>query len=341
MRGVVIHGPSDVRVQDRPIPQIIEPTDAIVRVVAACICGSDLWRYRGINEVDKPTPMGHEYVGVITELGDDVAREGKLHIGQFVIGGFTTSCGHCAACSIGQYVACERMTRYDGCQAQYVRVPNAPGTLVGLDQSPEREQIPHLLTLSDVMGTGWHAAVSARVEPGHTTVVVGDGAVGLCGVIAARQMGAQRVIIMSRHPQRAELAQRFGATDVIAERGAEGAAKVAELTNGLGADSVLECVGTHESVDQALQCARSGALVGWVGLPHIQQINQEHMFWRGVGIAGGIAPVRAYLPHLLDLVMEGQIEPGLVFDDQRPLEDAADGYRAMDERESIKTLLWI
>ena len=336
MRGAVIHGAGDVRIEDREVPRIQEPTDAVVRVVATCICGSDLWRYRGIAPVERPTPIGHEYVGVIEELGEEVTG---LWVGQFVVGGFLTSDGTCPVCRVGQHANCQHGGGYDGCQAQHLRLPQAAGTLVPTPAEPDPEMIPDLLALSDVMGTGWHAAVSAGVTEGCTAVVVGDGAVGLCGVLAARQLGARRVIAMSRHADRQEVARAFGATDIIAERGEEGVAKVRELTDGIGADAVLECVGTEDSVVQALESARPGGMVGWVGVPHVTEIPQQHMFWRNVGLRGGPAPVRAYLEHLMDLVWRGKIHPGRVFDRELPLEQAPEGYAAMDERRAIKVLL--
>lgn len=335
MRGAVIHAAHDVRVEDREKPTILEPTDAVVRTVAACVCGSDLWRYRGISAVAEPTPIGHEFVGVVEEVGDAVTT---VRPGQFVVGGFKCSDNTCAVCRVGQQANCEHGGGYDGCQAEYIRIPQADGTLLATPEQPAEDLIPSLLALSDVMGTGWHAAVSAEVREGGTVVVVGDGAVGLCGVLAAKVMGAERIIAMSRHADRQEIARAFGATDIIAERGEEGIAAVRALTDGIGAESVLECVGTQDSVDQALQCARPGGMVGWVGVPHAE-LDQRHMFWRNVGLRGGVAPVREYLPRLLELVLAREIEPGKVFDLELPLEEAAEGYAAMDERRAIKSLL--
>lgn len=339
MRGTIIHAPGDIRVEDRPEPQIQEPTDAVIRTVAACVCGSDLWRYRGVAPVPKPTPIGHEYVGVVTEVGADVAT---VRPGQFVVGGFLTSDNTCVLCRKGAHANCLHGTGYDGCQSEYIRVQNADGTLLatgGPDELPPQELIPSLLALSDVACTGWHAAVCAGVAPGATAVVVGDGAVGLSGVLAAVGLGAERVIAMSRHADRQELARAFGATDIVAERDDEGVEAVHDLTEGVGADCVLECVGTQDSVVQALRCARPGGLVGWVGVPHVADLPQEHMFWKNVGLRGGIAPVRAYLPDLLERVLGGWTDPGRVFDLTLPLEQAAQAYAAMDERRSIKTLL--
>ena len=336
MRGAIIYAPFDVRFEKRPDPVILEPTDAIIRTVAACVCGSDLWRYRGIAEVPHPTPIGHEYVGIVEEVGADVRT---IRPGQFVVGGFLTSDNTCPLCQVGQHANCQHVTGYDGCQAEAIRIPHADGTLLATPELPDQAMVPNLLALSDVMCTGWHAAVSAGVRPGSTVVVVGDGAVGLSGVLAASQMGAGRVIAMSRHADRQAIARQFGATDIIAERGDEGVQQVLELTGGIGADAVLECVGSHDAVVQALRSARSGAMVGWVGLPHVTDLPQQHMFWKNVGLRGGPAPVRAYLPDLLNQVWEGRIEPGKVFDLTLPLEQVAAGYAAMDQRRAIKVLL--
>jgi threonine dehydrogenase-like Zn-dependent dehydrogenase/alkylhydroperoxidase/carboxymuconolactone decarboxylase family protein YurZ len=308
MRSTVIHAPRDIRLEDRPDPTIVEPTDAVIRTVATCVCGSDLWRYRGIADVPEPTPIGHEYVGVVEAVGDDVTT---VKPGEFVVGGFLTSDNTCALCKAGAYANCQNGTGYDGCQAELIRVQNADGTLIATPEEPEGAMVPSILALSDVMGTGWHAAVSADVKPGSTVVVVGDGAVGLSGVLAASQLGAERVIVMSRHEDRQRIARDFGATDIVAERGDEGVERVKELTGGVGADAVLECVGTQDSVPQALRSARPGAMVGWVGVPHVTDLPQEHMFWKNVGLRGGPAPVRAYLPDLLAVPYVGM---GKVFD---------------------------
>jgi threonine dehydrogenase-like Zn-dependent dehydrogenase len=336
MRGTVIHAPRDIRLEDRPDPTIVEPTDAVIRTVATCVCGSDLWRYRGIADVPKPTPIGHEYVGIVEAVGADVTT---VKPGTFVVGGFLTSDNSCTLCKAGAYANCLNGTGYDGCQAELIRVRNADGTLVATPGRPDPAMVPSLLALSDVMSTGWHAAVSADVRQGSTVVVVGDGAVGLSGVLAAAQMGAERIIAMSRHADRQRIAGEFGATDIVAERGDEGVEHVKELTDGVGADAVLECVGTHDSVLQALRSARPGGMVGWVGVPHVTDLPQEHMFWKNVGLRGGPAPVRAYLPDLLDRVWTGRIEPGKVFDLTLGLDQVAEGYAAMDERRAIKTLL--
>jgi threonine dehydrogenase-like Zn-dependent dehydrogenase len=336
MRGAVIHGPKDVRLEERPDPTIQQPTDAIVRTVAACVCGSDLWRYRGVQRVSRPTPIGHEYVGVVEAVGDAVT---SVRQGQFVVGGFLTSDNSCAVCRAGMQSHCLHGTGYDGCQAEFIRIPNADGTLLATPDHPDDDLVPGLLALSDVMCTGWHAAVCAEVKPGATVVVVGDGAVGLSGVLAARQLGAERVIAMSRHADRQRLAVEFGATDIVAERGDDGVERVKDLTGGIGADAVLECVGTEDSVVQALRSARPGATVGWVGVPHVTDLPQQHMFWRNVGLRGGPAPVRAYLPDLMQRVWDKRIEPGKVFDLTLPLSEIAEAYAAMDERRAIKSLL--
>lgn len=337
MFGAVLYGKDDVRYEEREDPRIIDPADAIVRTVATCVCGSDLWRYRGINPTDRPSPIGHEYVGIVEEVGRETTT---VSPGQFVVGGFLYSCGTCATCRVGQQANCENGGGYDGCQAEYIRIPYADGTLVAVEETPtDDDLIADLLSLSDVMCTGWHAAVSAGVTEGCSVAVVGDGAVGLSGVLAAKIRGAETIIAMSKYPERQALAREFGATHIIAERGDAGIAAVRELTNGIGADAVLECVGTQTSVDQALQSARPGGRVGWVGLPHIDGINQSHMFWRNVGLAGGVAPVRAYLPKLLPMVLSRAIRPGKVFDLRLPLSDVADAYAAMDERRAIKVLL--
>lgn len=337
MFGAVIHGKEDIRYEEREDPRILDPRDAIIKTVATCVCGSDLWRYRGINPTEKPSPIGHEFVGIVEEVGDDVT---SVHPGQFVVGGFLYSCGECEVCKVGQHANCLNGGGYDGCQAEYLRVPYADGTLLATPEVPtDDDLIADLLSLSDVMCTGWHAAVSAGVSKGSSAVVVGDGAVGLSGVLAAKELGAETIIAMSKYPARQEIARDFGATHIVAERGEEGIAKVRELTKGIGADCVVECVGTQDSVDQALQSARPGGQVGWVGLPHIDGINQSHMFWKNVGLRGGVAPVRAYLPELLDKVWRREIRPGKVFDLTLPLDQVAEAYAAMDERRAIKVLL--
>ncbi|MFF7969707.1 zinc-binding dehydrogenase [Streptomyces sp. NPDC007905] len=336
MRGAVIYAPGDVRFEDREDPQILQPTDAVIRTVATCVCGSDLWPYRGLEPVDEPHPIGHEYVGVVEEVGSEVT---SVRPGQFVVGSFATSDNTCPNCLNGYQSSCLHREFMTTCQADYVRIPNAHGTLVATDEHPAGELVPSLLAVSDVMGTGWYAAVAAEVRPGSTAVVVGDGAVGLCGVIAAKELGAERIIAMSRHASRQKLATEFGATDIVTERGEEGIARVKELTHGIGADSVLECVGTPEAMQQALRSARPGGNVGFVGVPHDVAIDGQELFFSHVGLRGGPAPVRAYLPDLIDRVLTGRINPGKVFDLTLPLEQVAEGYKAMDERRAIKALL--
>ena len=335
MRGAILHGPGDVRCEERPDPVIMEPTDAIVRTVATCVCGSDLWRYRGIDQVTRARAIGHEYCGTVEQVGDAVDT---LQPGQFVVGGFLISDNTCPHCRAGVHSSCQQVSGYDGCQSELIRIPLAEGTLVATPEQPAEDFIPSLLALSDVMATGWHAAVSAGVEPGMTVAVVGDGAVGLCGVLAASQLGADRVIAMSRHQPRQQLAKEFGATDIVSARGEEGIAGVKDLTDGVGADAVLECVGTGESVVQALQSTRPGGMVGWVGAPHGVELRMQDLFWRNVGIRGGPAPVRSYLPDLIDQVWNRKIDPGKVFDLVLPLEQVDEAYRAMDERRAIKVL---
>ncbi|MEV6759710.1 zinc-dependent alcohol dehydrogenase family protein [Streptomyces sp. NPDC051105] len=336
MRGAVIHAPGDVRFEELADPEIVNPTDTIIRTVATCVCGSDLWDYRGINPVTEPHPMGHEYVGIVEEVGGDVT---SVKPGQFVIGSFATSDNICPNCRNGYQSSCLHREFMSTCQAEYVRIPNAEGTLVATAGQPDEALIPSLLALSDVMGTGWYAAVAAEVKPGSTAVVVGDGAVGLSGVIAAKELGAERIIAMSRHASRQKLATEFGATDIVTERGDEGIARVKELTDGIGADSVLECVGTQESMLQALRSTRPGGNVGFVGVPHDVEINGEELFYSHVGLRGGPAPVRRFLPDLIDRVLDGRINPGKVFDLTLPLDQVAEGYKAMDERRAIKALL--
>ncbi|WP_225095302.1 zinc-dependent alcohol dehydrogenase family protein [Streptomyces sp. CoH27] len=336
MRGAVIHAPGDVRFEERDDPRIIRPTDAIIRTVATCVCGSDLWAYRGLEPVDEPHPMGHEYVGIVEEVGGEVT---SVKPGQFVVGSFATSDNTCPNCLNGWQSSCLHREFMSTCQADHVRIPNAQGTLVATDDHPDGAFVPGLLAVSDVMGTGWYAALAAEVRPGSTAVVVGDGAVGLCGVIAAKELGAERIIAMSRHEPRQKLAREFGATDIVTERGEEGVARVKELTKGIGADSVLECVGTSEAMRQALHSARPGGNVGFVGVPHDVAIDGQELFFSHVGLRGGPAPVRRYLPDLIDRVLSGRIDPGKVFDLTLPLEQVAEGYRAMDERRAIKALL--
>ncbi|GAA4837480.1 zinc-dependent alcohol dehydrogenase family protein [Kitasatospora terrestris] len=336
MRGAVIHAPGDVRFETLDDPKILKPTDAIIRTAVTCVCGSDLWPWRGLDAVDEPRPMGHEYVGFVEEVGRDVTG---LRPGQFVVGSFATSDNSCPHCVNGFQSNCLHREFMSTCQAEYVRIPNAAGTLVTSDGVPDERFWPGLLANSDVMGTGWYAADAAEVRPGSTAVVVGDGAVGLCAVIAAKEMGAERIIAMSRHANRQKLALDFGATDIVTERGEEGVARIKELTGGIGADSVLECVGTAESMRQALHSTRPGGNVGFVGVPHDVAIDGQELFFSHVGLRGGPAPVRRYLPDLVERVLTGRIDPGKVFDLTLPLEQVADGYRAMNERRAVKALL--
>jgi threonine dehydrogenase-like Zn-dependent dehydrogenase len=336
MKGAVLYGPRDVRFEERDAPRIIEPTDAVIRLSASCVCGSDLWPYRGANPVSKPSPMGHEYCGIVEEVGGAVR---SIKPGQFVIGSFFASDNTCPNCRHGYQTSCQHREPVAGAQAPYLRVPLADGTLVATPELPPADMVPSLLAVSDVLGTGWFAADAACVRPGSTVVVVGDGAVGLLGVLSARQMGAERIIAMSRHEARQRLAREFGATDVVTERGEAGAARIKELTDGVGADSVLECVGTQESMQQAIQATRPGGYVSYVGVPHGVQLDGAKLFFAHVHLHGGPAPVRRYLPQLIDLVLSGQIDPGKVFDLTLPLDQVAEGYRAMDERRAIKTLL--
>jgi threonine dehydrogenase-like Zn-dependent dehydrogenase len=338
MRGVIMHAPGDVRVEQREHPVVVEPTDAVIRLAATCVCGSDLWPYRGIEPVDGPTPMGHEYVGVVEDVGADVRG---VKVGDFVVGSFFASDGTCEICRAGYQSRCvhAELMGAIGTQAEYARVPLADGTLVATPTHPTPEQVPHLLAASDVLGTGWFAAVAAEAGPGRTVAVVGDGAVGLLGVLAARELGAERIIAMSRHADRQALARRYGATDVVTERGDEGAARVRELTGGLGAHSVIEAVGTQESMMQAIRSTRPGGHVGYVGVSHGVSLPGEEVFFSGVHLHGGPAPVRRFLPDLIDMIMKGEIDPGAVFDLTLPLDEAAEGYRAMDERRATKVLL--
>jgi threonine dehydrogenase-like Zn-dependent dehydrogenase len=336
MLGTVLHAPGDIRCDEVAEPKILKPTDAIIKLSASCICGSDLWPFRGLQPMNGPAHMGHEYCGVVVEVGDEVKT---VRPGQFVVGSFCISDNTCPHCLFGFPSSCEQREFMSGAQAPYARVPLADGTLVATDELPSEDLLPSLLATSDVLGTGWYAADAARVQPGSTAVVVGDGAVGLMGVLAAKQMGAERIIAMSRHKDRQDLALEFGATDIISERGEEGVKKIKQLTGGIGAESVLECVGTQESMMQAINCARPGGSIGFVGVPHGVQLDGQGLFFAQKSLLGGPAPVRKYLPYLMDLVLKREINPGRVFDLEVPLRDVAQGYRAMDERRAIKTLL--
>ena len=334
----MLYGTGDVRLEERPDPTILEPSDAILRISAACVCGSDLWPYRGIEPVTQPTPMGHEYCGIVEEVGSEVKH---IKPGQFVVGSFWASDNTCAICQAGYQSRCvdARPIGAEGAQARLLRVPLADGTLVATPDLPPDDLIPSLVSASDVLGTGWFGADAAEAGPGKTVAVVGDGAVGLCAVIAAKQLGAERIIAMSRHEDRQKLALEFGATDIVTERGDEGVARIKDMTDGLGAHSVVEAVGTRESMMQAIQSTRAGGHVGFVGVFHDMQLPAMDLFWSTVHLHGGPAPVRQYLPELIDLIWNRKINPGKVFDLTLPLEDVAEGYRAMDERRAIKALL--
>ncbi|HXH48726.1 MAG TPA: zinc-dependent alcohol dehydrogenase family protein [Terriglobia bacterium] len=336
MKGAVLYGPRDVRFEERPAPTIEKATDAVVRISATCVCGSDLWPYRGIQSIAQPTPMGHEYCGIVEEVGSAVK---SIKSGQFVIGSFFASDNTCPNCQIGYQSSCQHREFVTTAQAPMLRVPLADGTLVATPEVPSDEMVPSLLAASDVLGTGWFAARAANVKPGATVVVVGDGAVGLLAVLSAKQMGAGRIIAMSRHESRQKLAREFGATDIVTERGDDGVARIKDLTKGIGPDAVLECVGTQESMMQATRAIRPGGSVGYVGVPHGVELNGEELFYAHVHLHGGPAPVRRFLPELIDLVWKGKINPGKVFDLVLPLDQVAEGYRAMDERLAIKALL--
>ena len=336
MKATVLYGPRDVRFEERPEPTLLKPTDAIIRISATCVCGSDLWPYRGISQYSEPTAMGHEYCGIVEEVGSAVRL---IKPGQFVIGSFAASDNTCPHCQFGYQSSCANREWMLRAQAPVLRIPFADGTLVATPGIPPDEMIPSLLATSDVLGTGWFAAVTADVKPGMTVAVVGDGAVGLLGVLSAKHMGAGKIIAMSRHQTRQNLALEFGATHIVTERGDKGVAQIKEMTNGVGADAVLECVGTQESMMQAIHATRPGGSVGYVGVPHGVELDGEKLFYTHVHLHGGPAPVRRFLPELIDLVWKGKINPGKVFDLTLPLSEVAEGYRAMDERRAIKTLL--
>jgi threonine dehydrogenase-like Zn-dependent dehydrogenase len=336
MRATTIHGPRDIRVTEVPDPTITAPTDAVVKVVAGCICGSDLWPYRGENDVTPGDTIGHECIGIVEEVGAEVR---SFRPGDFVIVPFDHCDNTCAHCRHGAQSACVNLGFTESGQAEYTLVHQAEGSLVKTDGMPDAALIPSLLTLADVLPTGWHAAVSAGVREGGTAVVVGDGAVGLCGVLAASVMGAETIITMSRHEPRQAIARAFGATHVVAERDRAGIEAVLEITGGVGADAVLECVGTDQAMKTAFSIARPGSTVGFVGVPHGVELPVRQMFRTNVGLAGGMAPTRRYLPELLKLVLTGTIDPGKVFDATLPLDRVAEGYQAMDERRAIKVLI--
>ncbi len=342
MRATVMYGAGDVRIETVPDARIVEPTDALVVVTRACICGSDLWPYKKMEPASTGNRMGHEFIGFVEAVGSGVRT---LKRGDVVVAPFAWSDGTCAFCREGLQTSCLHGgwwggTELDGGQGEAVRVPQADGTLVVLPVGRDDALMPSLLTLSDVMGTGHHAALAANVRPGSTVAVVGDGAVGLCGVIAARRLGAERIIMLGRHPDRIALAREFGATDVVRERGDEAIARVRDLTNGLGAHSVLECVGLEESTLTALSIARAGGAVGRVGVPQEESIPAGMAtFFANVTIAGGPAPVRAYIKELLPDVLEGRIQPGRVLDRVTDLDGVPDGYRAMNEREALKVMI--
>ncbi len=338
MRGAVLHAPGDVRLDTRDDPRIEHPTDAIIRLAATCVCGSDLWPYRGIEAVDGPAPMGHEYVGIVEEAGTDVTT---LKPGQFVVGSFFASDNTCEICQAGYQSRCvhAELMGAIGTQAEYARIPLADGTLVATPAMPDEKFVPSLLAASDVLGTGWFAAVAADVAPGKTVAVAGDGAVGLLGMLAARELGAERIIAFSRHESRQKLARELGATDIVTERGDDGVARVKDLTGGLGAHCVIEAVGTQESMMQAIRSTRPGGHVGYVGVSHDVTLPGDELFFSAVHLHGGPAPVRRFLPDLIDRILTGAIDPGTVFDLTLPLDQVAEGYKAMDERRAIKTLL--
>jgi threonine dehydrogenase-like Zn-dependent dehydrogenase len=341
MRAAIFNEPRSITAGDRRDPSIVEPTDAIVRVVLACVCGSDLWYYRGDSPFD-PGPIGHEFIGVVEDVGADVRNVRK---GELVICPFAFSDGTCPHCRHGITTACAHGGFFptmngDGGQGEAVRVPLADGTLVAVPGSGHSDDmLRSLLTLSDVMGTGHHAAVCAGVKPGDVVAVVGDGAVGLCGVLAAKRLGAERIIAMSRHEDRQALARTFGATDIVAERGDDAIETVKNMTGGVGVDATLECVGTNQAMSTALAIARPGSTVGYVGVPHGVVLPVEPMFFRNVGVQGGPAPARAYIPELLDDVLAERIGPGRVLDYETDLEGIGDAYAAMDERRAIKSLV--
>lgn len=336
MYATVMHGPGDVRYERVEDPKILKPTDAIIKLSATCICGSDLWPYRGISSREGPAHMGHEYCGVVVEVGSEVRT---IRPGQFVVGSFCLSDNTCPHCQFGFQSSCQQIEFMTGAQAPYARVPLADGTLVATEEMPDADMIPHMLAASDVLGTGWYGAVAANVREGGTVVVVGDGAVGLMAVMAAQQLGAGRIIAMSRHASRQKLAREFGATDIVEERGEDGIARIMDLTDGVGAESVVEAVGMAQSMEQAMGVCRPGGTIGYVGVPHGVSFDGQQLFFKQQRMLGGPAPVRRFLPDLMDRVLQGRIQPGKVFDQVLPIAEVAEGYRAMDERRAIKTML--
>jgi threonine dehydrogenase-like Zn-dependent dehydrogenase len=337
MRATLMYQAGDVRIEEVPDPSIVEPTDALIRITRACICGTDLWPYSSLEPTESGRPMGHEAIGIVEDVGSEVR---EIKAGDLVVMPFAFSDGTCAFCHEGLHTACVHGGFFDAAQAEAVRVPLADGTLFPLPVGEEDELMPSLLTLSDVLGTGHHAAVVSEVGPGKSAAVVGDGAVGLCGVIAAKRLGAEQIIILGRHEERIALAREFGATDVVPERGDEAVERVKELTGGFGAHSVLECVGHGEAVETAIGIARPGGSVGRVGIPQHEAIGGgEAAFFGNVKIGGGPAPARAYIDELLPDILDGSIEPGKVFDRTVDLDGVPDGYRAMADRESIKVMV--
>jgi threonine dehydrogenase-like Zn-dependent dehydrogenase len=343
MRAAIFNGPRQIGVGDRPDPTIAAPTDAVVRVVLGCVCGSDLWYYRGESPHD-PGPIGHEFIGVVTDIGSDVE---VIATGDFVVSPFTFNDGTCPHCLAGWTSNCMNGGGFgnhgmDGGQGEAVRVPFADATLVKVPGSGHDDAtMRSLLALTDVMCTGHHAAISGDVKPGDTVAVVGDGAVGLCAVIAARRLGAERIIALSRNPTRQALAREFGATDIVAERGDAATEAVMAMTDGIGVDAALECVGTNQSMATAFAIARPGSMVGAVGVPHDTEVPINTVIFRNIGLRGGVAPVRRYLPELLDDVLAGGINPGRVFDFETDLDGIAEAYAAMDERRAVKALIRI
>ena len=342
MRATVMYAAGDVRVEDVPDPSITEPTDAILRVTSACVCGSDLWPYADMEPSETGRSMGHEAIGVVEDVGAEVRN---VKPGDLAVMPFASSDGTCDFCHEGLHTACEHVGFFgtpnlNGAQAEALRIPQADGTLYKLDVGEDDAPMPSLLTLSDVLGTGHHAAVVARVKQGDSVAVVGDGAVGLCGVIAAKRLGAEQIIIMGRHEERTALARELGATDVVAERGEDAVARVRELTGGVGVHGVLECVGTEAATETSVAIARPGGAVGRVGVPHYETIPlAQLMFYKNVIVGGGPAPVRAYIDELLPDILDGSIDPGRVFDRTVGLDGVPDGYRAMADREAIKVMV--